>query len=395
MIVKKTEVLFILKEISKIIWQSKDSRITISDHNDGTNPHYQIHRATTKDTRQDIWIDHDERVCKALIKKMNNYYLVSNKKNFNIISKKHGSKISLRRWLWQQYHPQKKLSKYAKIELADGDMYNMLSYNLASTRDNCPNNNVRRIWRQGEYLNVSVRSKGNPLCFDVTLTTEYDQELYDLLCDYRLRWTFDNKKKYAVANYFWYTGKLSLASIYFHQIVYGFHYFRLRKNNVLNQLREMRAFFQKENLVIDHLDSDTLNNCKYNLSVMTRAQNSRKSDLTSKIVKPYFFFAAYDGQVYKIFCGIERQDKLDGKHYICKNADALIDLVKTFLKSKEFDEKTPEEVFKANPNNQCLAQYFITAHSRRKDTVNETYSVKDYHRVLAEIPEENFQICKI
>lgn len=373
---------------NQILWQSKSGTVIITDPNNVANPHYQISRPKTKEPEPDIWIDRNERVLEALIKKLETCYIDRNKNNFRLVSKDGKFRISFRIWLWEQYHG-KKVSKHAKIDVADGDIHNLMSYNLASTRDDCPNNDVRAIYRygDGDYLHMNFKKY-----IDGVFILDYDPELYDVLCDRRLRWTYNTKKGIAQAEYIYYsdTTKRSMKNITISQIVIGFYYYGLRKKNILDVLRKMRKSFNSKKLVVDHLDSDKKNNCKYNLSVMPSKLNSSKSDITFNILTPYYLFAAYDGCKYKVHCGIENEDS---KYYLIENAENLIAFLKMFYTS-ELGDTTPKEIYTVNPSGKCLSHYYITKFSKEADAQKDTYSIKDDHKELAERPDEKFTVFR-
>ena len=83
---------------------------------------------------------------------------------------------------------------------------------------------------------------------------------------------------------------------------------------------------EKRSMEIDHLDDNKRNCCTWNLSQMTKEQNSTKGTYFSKIKWPYYCFGAVDDNGgYRIRVGNLLSGR--GYYYYCKTVDDLIFLL--------------------------------------------------------------------
>ena len=365
--------------MSDVLFVSTRGKVQIKD--DGS--HYSFYVAN-----RIIWVDRDERILNALVQLISNYSVERSGSTLKIKDKNGKYVTTFLQWIYCKYHnKQLREIKNGKIKTVDSNEYNYMKNNLIYTRDSVSNNNIRLIKRHGDYILIYLKGSG------AVAITDYNEELYSLLCDNRLRWFMRNG--YIVFDYWYYCDHKSLSLVGLHTLVYCFHHYGARKNSILSSIRKMQRDFEREGLQLDHLDSDSLNDCACNLSPMTKQQNGKKRHSTRKIVAPYFFITAYDNGVYKVYCGAEKENAVNGKYYFCKDVDTFIAFIYCFYESNSFFGKTPKEVYRDNSDGKCLSQYFISANSRYDDAVNETYSIKDFQRELAKIPKEKCTVWTI
>lgn len=164
----------------------------------------------------------------------------------------------------------------------------------------------------------------------------YYQELYKIV-KYQCRWDYQKSMNtfYTVI-----TRKHSKEKIYLtlHQLAYIFyHYQNVTHRNILSNIRSYKANFTKYNLEVDHLDSQRMNDCEYNISAMYKSLNSSKSNITAKIIAPFFHYAVYVNDTYSVAIGMYMDgSRLDGKDevkiqmYQCNTAELYVELLKRF-----------------------------------------------------------------
>lgn len=123
----------------------------------------------------------------------------------------------------------------------------------------------------------------------------------------------------------------------------------------------MQADLKKNGLTIDHLDGIQENGMFWNLSLMTRSQNSTKNDMLGRVRYPFFLFSVYCESKYRIYCGRIRDliaGVLDYSLWICETPDDLIDFMGNFLSKEWEDGLSPAKNLKENPNAVCYQNYF-------------------------------------
>jgi len=203
-----------------------------------------------------------------------------------------------------------------------------------------PVNKTRAVVHNGEIILVLHKATGH------YVYTEYTPELYLLLVNPAItKYTCRNgrdkngkvKEGRLQVEFRLYDDKGNLDfKRYFYRFIYDFKRTGL---NFIDYVKVTRMFGReifidtytdkngdKRVMDIDHLDDNKRNCCTWNLSQMTREQNSRKGTLFSKIKWPYCCFGVVDdNDGYRI----RFADLITGmdRFFYCKTADDLIFLL--------------------------------------------------------------------
>lgn len=273
-------------------------------------------------------------------------------------------KYYLSQYLYGVYHG-KPLSwvRNGRVNFLDRNRCNLTSANLSHTHANEPENINRRIWRDGDYIFLYHKKSGK------VYFTDYEEELFKLLCNRRILWGYlpdlgrlratvmDPKTK----------RKMDGFTFGFHTLVYCYYHYGARYRNFIGCIRKMQKDLQKNGLAIDHLDSNQEDNLAWNLSLMTRSQNSLKNNFSSRIRFPFFIFAVYINGKYRMVYGRVRGEILapefDAAFTICQNASDLVDFLRKFLETPWEDGLTPAQNYKDNPQEVCFHNYFGDFHA--------------------------------
>ena len=241
------------------------------------------------------------------------------------------------------------------VRFLDKSSHNLTSGNLVPTNENATDNRNRTIKQMGDCIFLQHKTSGK------TFFCKYYPGLFELLCNHRIIWTFLEKGNKLQANIIRKGEKIEDLMPYFHQIVYAFEHYGATSNNFIGKIREMQADLERRKLTIDHLDDSQENAISWNLSLMTKAQNSAKNDMLGRVRYPFFLFAVYYEDAYRIYCG-RIYDLLTGvldySCWICETPDDLIDFMKNFLSKEWKDGLSPEKNLKENPNAVCFQDYF-------------------------------------
>lgn len=88
---------------------------------------------------------------------------------------------------------------------------------------------------------------------------------------------------------------------YLHDLAYACYIGLVKYETFLQDIKEYRNHKEKNNLTIDHADGNIQNNTVYNLSLMTRGENSQKNDITTRFQTPFSILTvAYVRGMYRI-----------------------------------------------------------------------------------------------
>lgn len=158
----------------------------------------------------------------------------------------------------------------------NGDHHNLTSGNLVYTHENAADNPNRHIYQVGDTIFLYHKRSGR------TYFCRNAPDLFKLLCNHRLVWSYLEKHNKLQANIIRNRQAIDDLNPYFHQIVYAFEHYGARDNNFIGKIRKMQADLSKRGLTIDHLDNIQENGMLWNLSLMTISQNSAKNDMLGK-----------------------------------------------------------------------------------------------------------------
>jgi len=242
-----------------------------------------------------------------------------------------------------------------RVCFLDKNYHNFTSGNLVPTNENATDNRDRTIYQIGDYIFLYHKSSGR------TFFCKYYPGLFELLCNHRIIWRYLDNQNKLQANIMRKGQIIPDLMPYFHQVVYAFEHYGATANNFIGKIREMQDDLEKRELTIDHLDGNQENAMPWNLSLMSRSQNSAKKDMLGRVRYPFFLFSVYCDGKYRIYCGRIRDliaGVLDYNCWICETPDDLIDFMKNFLSKEWEDGLSPAKNVEENPNAVCYQNYF-------------------------------------
>lgn len=333
-------------------------------------------------TGKKAYFDRTDRVLKAVQRKIKQRGSVIYNKGLNLFafkSKKNDS-IYLAQLLYSIYN-RKPLSwvRNGRVRILDGNCSNLTSDNLVHTHEDADDNPNRCIYQAEDYIFLLHKKSGR------TYFCRNDPELFKLLCDHRLVWDYLEKQNRLRATVVRNGHGINDLNPYFYQIVYAFEHYGARYNNFIGRIRKMQADLEKNGLTIDHLDGIQENGMFWNLSLMTKSQNSTKNDMLGRVRYPFFLLAVYFESQYRIYCGRIRDliaGVLDYNCWICETPDDLIDFLKNFLSKEWEDGLSPAKNLEENPDAVCYQNYF------------GDFGASGIRDELMVMPEGNFTIWK-
>lgn len=282
------------------------------------------------------------------------------KNNYLYVQPNKSSSYCLSQLLYGTYH-NKSMAwiKKGHVRFVNRDYTDYTSDNLYHTQVDTADNTNRRIWRMGDYIFLLHKKSGQ--CF----FCNYNPELFRLLCNHRITWGYQSDIGRLKSKVMRAKRPIKDLIFGFHSLVYAFYYYGARYRNFIGAVRRMQNDFDKKKLVVDHLDDNQTNNMIWNLSPMTKNQNSIKADRLGRIRHPFFLFAAYHNGKYKLLCGRVYETEaglldptFDAAFILCKDADSLNDFLKVFQDAKWEDGLSPAENMKKCPDAVCFQDYF-------------------------------------
>ena len=198
--------------------------------------------------------------------------------------------------------------------------------------------------------NYSVNNNGKYLFItrlvdNKTYYTNYNAKLVEIFKSSVIKTAWSNGKHNGNYLKFNVMTNDGITSLYFHHIVFCFYYRGLTVENASTVFTKFKH--ELSNKCIDHLDDNPHNNCKCNLSLMTRAENSQKTN-TNRRFKSYFKLdKAYDGTNYILrFVYLSRPRRhirqLMSVYYTCHTPRELIDRIK-YLKANKWNIRERRE----------------------------------------------------
>lgn len=333
-------------------------------------------------TGEKAYFDRTDKALKAVRKRIKKCGSLTFKKDSNQFAfiRKRNNSIYLSQVLYSVYSG-KPLSwvRKGRTRFMDGNHNNFTSGNLVHTHEDTADNPNRRIWQVGDTIFLHHKKSGR------TYFCKNDPELFKLLCNHRLVWSYLETRNKLQANIIRSGQAIDDLNPYFHQIVYAFEHYGARSNNFIGKIRKMQADLAKDELTIDHLDNIQENGMPWNLSLMTISQNSAKNDMLGRVRYPFFLFAVYFEGKYRAYCGrVQGQlaDAVDFSCWICETADDLIDFVKNFLSREWEDGLSPAKNLEENPDAVCFQNYF------------EDFGASGIREELMQKSEEDFAVWK-
>ncbi len=131
-----------------------------------------------------------------------------------------------------------------------------------------------------------------------TYFTNYDKGLYEIMKSgifTAARTNGSNK-----GDYLKFSCTHSDVKAYFHHIVFCYYYRGLTQNNYIDVLTAFSEEISRGNLNVDHLQNSVFNNRKWNLSLMTKVENSQKVKLNKRFKDIFDLVLSFDGEGYRV-----------------------------------------------------------------------------------------------
>lgn len=250
-------------------------------------------------------------------------YLIALIKNGNKIKSSGGSNQGdIKKLVYKCYFPHKELAE--NVMLCNRDASDLSSSNLYVTGDIVPATTIRRIWHDNHRIYIKR------VCSDNLFYTDYDYLLYTLLCDTRLKNWYVLKKGNAKRLYC--HNPEGTTPIGFAEIVWLYHKGVLNPDDLIQSIIAGKKKLADKGLQIDHLQDNQDNNCIHNLAAMTPTENSKKSNLVSKIKLPYICVPVQKNGKFRVVCGKMEGEQARIISILCSNASDLVDCIQQFWK---------------------------------------------------------------
>lgn len=267
--------------------------------------------------------------------------------------------------------------KNGRVNFNDRNSFNLTSANLSHTHADEPDNINRRIWCMGDYIFLHHKKSGS--CF----FCNYEEELFRLLCHHRIIWGYQKDLGRLQATVIRKKRKMKKFSFGLHTLIYAYYHYNARYNNFVGAIRRLQRDFAKDGYTIDHLDNNQANNTMWNLSPMLKCENSEKHNFMSRVRYPFFLFAVYTGESYRLLSGrvheTERgliDPEFDAAFIKCATPKALVSYIKQFMDATWPDGLTPAKRLENAPNAPCLKNYFGDFYA---DGIRKLLHEKDEH----------------
>ena len=277
--------------------------------------------------------DHDRYILKAIIKaieKDGNFQISkSNKLGFYIADHRGKMEYGLNQLIiCTAYHKKMNDIKKGLTKYVDGNMLNCCLDNLDCTKISNTISSTYTVAHDEKYIYLK-HSCGQ------TAKLTYYPELYKIVRN--LRWNYQKGTNafYTVITRNHCKERIDLS---LHQLAYIYYrYHEVTHRNILSNIRSYKTNFSEYNLEVDHLDSERMNDCEYNISAMDKSINISKSNITTKIVYPFFHYAVYVNDTYRVAVGMYVDStELDGEDEViiqacqCNTAELYVELLRRF-----------------------------------------------------------------
>lgn len=279
--------------------------------------------------------DHEKKLLRRVIKaiKCDGNFQVSNKNTmgFYIADSNGKMRYNLAQLIiCTAYHKKLQNIQHHNVKFIDGNILNYCLNNLDCTA--IPNSKkvVCDITHDDKLIYVRCNNG------EKTGILDYSPELFEILYLPSFRWIYDKKANTIISPIYIHQKRKGNVSL--HQLAYTYYnYLNVNRNNMLSQIDQLKINCSKNQLQVDHMDSNRLNERQYNLSLMDQIVNVIKSNITNKIVYPYFHYCVYVDGVYRVAIGMyvdsmkpDVEDEVKIQAYQCDTADSYVELLRQF-----------------------------------------------------------------
>lgn len=227
------------------------------------------------------------------------------------------------------YHKRLSYIRKGKMTYLDSNKFNCCIDNLDCSKISNAKTSPYVIEHDEEYIYLKHKPSRK-----IAIMT-YIEDLYDVMRYGGIRWNYDERVNsfYTKVNI-----KNKSTQLFLHQLCYIFYYYQgVTKRNYKTKIMEYKENFAKYDLTVDHVNSNRMDNCMFNISAMKKGLNVRKSDITGKILYPYFHFGVYTEGVYRVAIGkyldsteADCEDEVLIQGYQCNTAEFYVELLKNF-----------------------------------------------------------------
>jgi hypothetical protein len=218
-----------------------------------------------------VKFDRDERVLSALLAFMNKnggFSTCGNGKSSNRLINAN-TRCNIHQVLYSLYYNKPmEWVRMGRVCVINLDATDIRKENLTHTHSNAPDTNNRHIWHDETTIYFLHKKSGE------VHYTDYEPELYDLLCVTSLNW---KQHKHRLHAFLFTNGerhKRFCVALYI--LIYGYHRYGVRSDNFVEAVLAMQQILSDLGLVIVHNDSDMMNHRIENLSASKRNRNRRK-----------------------------------------------------------------------------------------------------------------------
>lgn len=241
------------------------------------------------------------------------------------------------------------------------------------------------VSNDGKYLYITLLKNGN------TYYTDYSEGIDRIMKSGIFNSGNTNKKDGYLK--FIYRCNNRPVNIYFHHIVYCYHYRGLTTENYISVLdsfkNELKNSERKIINCVDHLQPDLRNNCIFNLSLMSFSENLRKEAVERRFKDIFKIVSSHDGKYYRVqFTYITkpklRQKEIKTLKYYCCTAESLNHLYR-YLKAKKWQIRADREGEKINSNIYCIVDKYLCV-----PRIKAHYHDRDIQKQILALSLDNF-----
>lgn len=213
---------------------------------------------------------------------------------------------------------------FSRVWPLDGDWHNLTDVNLQSDVDKTmlldgvvPITKQRRIWHND--LRIALKLPD----YDQLFFTVYTPEMLRILCnETQLKsWYIYKKHLYCRIH-----GKI----IAFADVIALFDAGKISMKDIAGSILEGKRWMQENKLETDHLRNNPGNNCPHSVAIMPKEKNGGKSDMLTKISKPFAFVAVRIGEDFRVLLGKFGTPDEYYRYIVCRGVDQFLDCLEKF-----------------------------------------------------------------
>lgn len=315
--------------------------------------------------------DWDRRVCNLLQRDIDKRgtvvaYLNHGRCYFSIRIK--GRKISLAKYMTCRYNKQSVHRIRNCKMLVDNintspSVDDLRQRNIYDTSEPIERTLFRRVWSDGSKIYIQLEKADTPF------VTDYDPVLLDILQTPSLCTFYIDNDGYLVIQDNKVFSKIKLHTFTYLFFTRSKDYGQVQR--FFEHLDDERVAISNDDYTIDHYLGDVHNNCKWNLSRITRGENATKLDLTSRFYPPYEFYGAIDDRT-----GEYLVEVIDGVAHLykCEGIAELNDLLFVILGKSALTKHT--KIYSNGRQEQTLRELIVADGNK---PIERDFQTDNYH----------------